>query len=72
LTPRATKAPSVEAALTGKNLNDASITAAANAVVNDLGNDLLGDINTSAEYRKAMAPVYVKRAVKKAIARAGA
>jgi carbon-monoxide dehydrogenase medium subunit len=70
LTPQATKAPSVEAALVGQTLDEASITAAARAIEDDLGDDLLGDFYTSAEYRKAMAPVYVQRALKIAAERA--
>ncbi|MBI1876647.1 MAG: xanthine dehydrogenase family protein subunit M [Chloroflexi bacterium] len=70
LVPAATKARSVEAALVGKALNDATITAAAEAVKNDLGDDIIGDIHASAEYRQAMASVYVKRAVTAAAQRA--
>ena len=70
LTPKATKAPSVEAALVGQALDEAGIAAAAKAVEDDLGDDLLGDFYTSAEYRKAMAPVYVQRALKTAAERA--
>ncbi|MBF0276675.1 MAG: xanthine dehydrogenase family protein subunit M [SAR324 cluster bacterium] len=63
LTECATKAPSVEAALTGKALNEATIAAAADAVAGDLTGDILSDFQTSAAYRKAMVKVYVKRAV---------
>jgi carbon-monoxide dehydrogenase medium subunit len=70
LTPKATKAPSVEAALVGQVLDEARIAEAARAVADDLGDDLLGDFYTSAEYRKAMASVYVRRALKKAAERA--
>ena len=70
LTPSATKAPSVEAALVGNSLDAATIAAAAEAVQNDVGDDILGDIHASADYRKAMAAVYVKRAVAAAAERA--
>lgn len=70
LTPHATKAPSVEAALIGKALNADAIAAAAEAVQNDLGADLIGDIHASADYRRAMATVFVKRAVTAAAERA--
>ena len=70
LTPNATRCPSVEAALSGKALNDESISAAADAVTNDLPDDLIGDIHASEEYRRAMAAVYVKRALMKAAERA--
>jgi len=66
LVPAATKAPSVEAALVGKALNADNIKAAAAAVTNDLGDDLIGDMHASADYRRAMAAVYVARALMKA------
>jgi len=70
LTPNARKASSVEAALVGKALDEAAIAAAADAVSSDLGDDVMGDIHASAEYRTAMAPVFVKRALAKAAERA--
>ena len=70
LTPSATRAPSVEAALAGKALDEANIAIAAGEVENDLGGDLLGDMHAGADYRKAMAPVFVKRALLAAAARA--
>ena len=36
----------------------------------DLGNDVAGDIYASAEYRRAMAPVFTRRALAAAAARA--
>lgn len=71
LTPKATKANSVGAALTGQPLNDDNIASAAQAVSKDLGDNILGDIHADADYRRAMAPVYVKRALMKAAERAG-
>ncbi len=71
LTPKATRASSVEAALVGKPLNDETLAAAAAAVANDLGDDVMGDIHANADYRRAMAPVFVKRALAKAVERAG-
>ena len=38
--------------------------------VADLGNDVAGDIYASAEYRRAMAPVFTRRALAAAAARA--
>lgn len=70
LTPSATKASSVEAALVGKSLDEATLAAAAEAVHNDLGGEIIGDIHASADYRKSMAPVYVKRALTAAVQRA--
>jgi len=70
LLPSARRVTAVEAALTGKALSDATIADAANRVASDLGNDVSGDLFASAEYRSAMAPVYVKRAIAAAAARA--
>ncbi|MEM7802743.1 MAG: xanthine dehydrogenase family protein subunit M, partial [Chloroflexota bacterium] len=70
LLPSATRASSVEAALVGKEMTDANIQAAAEAVAADLGDDVMADIHASADYRRAMAVVYVKRAIETAVSRA--
>jgi CO/xanthine dehydrogenase FAD-binding subunit len=61
----------VEQGLTGQSLNDGAIAAAAAQVKADLGDQVSGDIFASAAYRTAVAPVYVKRAIAAAAARAG-
>ncbi len=66
-----TRASSVEAALAGSDLSDAALDAAAEAVAGDFGGDPIGDIFASAEYRKAMAAVYLRRALGIACSRAG-
>jgi carbon-monoxide dehydrogenase medium subunit len=71
LTPSAKRAGSVEAALTGKSLDPEAINEAAQAIQNDLGDEILGDIHAGAEYRKSMATVFVKRAITAAAERAG-
>jgi carbon-monoxide dehydrogenase medium subunit len=71
LLPNARRARGVEGALAGKPLNDASIAAASSQVNKDLGSEVTGDIFASAAYRTAVAPVYVKRAIAAAAARAG-
>ena len=71
LVPVATRATSVEQALAGQTPSADAIAAAAAAVSADLGDDLIGDIYASAEYRRAMAPVSVKRALTAAVKRAG-
>ena len=71
LLPHATRATAVERALTGKSLDTATIASAAAQVGSDLGGEVTGDIFASAEYRAAVAPVYVKRAIAAAAARAG-
>jgi carbon-monoxide dehydrogenase medium subunit len=64
------KAPAVEAALTGKALTAENIEAAAAKIVDDMGDNVNGDIHASAEYRTAMAPIYVARALSTAASRA--
>ncbi len=62
LVPRPVRAAAVEKALVGQALSAETIAKAAGQVSQDLGTDILGDIFASAEYRKAVAPVWVKRA----------
>jgi carbon-monoxide dehydrogenase medium subunit len=69
LVPRPTRLPSVEGALVGQALTADVIADAANRGGPDLGDDILGDIYASAEYRKAVAPVWIKRALTAAAAR---
>ena len=71
LVPVTTRAAAVEQALAGQAPSADVIAAAAAAVSADLGDNLIGDIYASAEYRRAMAPVCVKRALKAAVERAG-
>ena len=73
LVPAPVRCGAVEQALTGQAASADTIAAAAGAVTGDLGADdaLLGDIFASAEYRKAVAPVYVRRALTAAVERAG-
>jgi carbon-monoxide dehydrogenase medium subunit len=69
LTPTAVRAASVETALVGARVSPDAIARAANAVAGDVGGDLLEDIFASAEYRRAMAAVYAKRALASAFER---
>lgn len=71
LVPTPRNAPSVESALTGKSTTPEVVSEAARRVSDDLGDDLLGDIFASAEYRRAMAEVYARRSVGLALQRAG-
>jgi aerobic carbon-monoxide dehydrogenase medium subunit len=70
LLPAPARAPSVEAALVGARQSAETIAKAAALVSKDLGPDVSGDIFASAEYRRAMAPVFVKRALTAAFTRA--
>jgi aerobic carbon-monoxide dehydrogenase medium subunit len=71
LLPHAKRLASVERALTGQAPSDANVTAAADEwIAVDLGTEITGDLYASAEYRAAVAPVYVRRALAAAAARA--
>ena len=70
LLPAAKRASGVEAALIGSRPSPEAIAKAAATASQDLGDDLLGDIFASADYRRAMAPVFVKRALIAAFERA--
>ena len=69
LVPRPTRLSSVESALVGQVLTADVIANAANRGEPDLGDDILGDIYASAEYRRAVVPVWIKRALTAAAAR---
>lgn len=71
LTPKATRASSVAAALVGQAPSAENLAAAAAAVANDLGDEVMGDMHASEEYRRQMAPVFVRRALEAAVSRAG-
>jgi carbon-monoxide dehydrogenase medium subunit len=71
LLTHARRAAAVESALAGKPATAATFASAAAQVATDLGNEVTGDLFASAEYRAAMAPVYVKRVLEAAAARAG-
>jgi carbon-monoxide dehydrogenase medium subunit len=67
LTPKPTRSPAVEGALTGLSLTMESIANAAGLVGNDLGDDLLGDVYASADYRRNMAGIELKHAIYHAV-----
>jgi carbon-monoxide dehydrogenase medium subunit len=70
LVPKPVRASSVERAIVGHSLSAEVIGSAAELVDQDLGRDVLGDLYASAEYRKAVAPVWAKRALSAAADRA--
>ncbi len=72
LVSHARRLPAVEKALQGQKPTDTVIADAAARTTGDLAGDASGDIFASAEYRAAMAPVYVRRALAAAFGRAGA
>jgi carbon-monoxide dehydrogenase medium subunit len=63
LVPRPVRVVAVEKALTGQALSPDVINKAATQVSQDLGAEILGDLFASADYRKAVAPVWVGRAL---------
>ena len=67
VTPKPTRSQSVESALRGKELTLDSIAEATALVSNDLGDDLLGDVYASADYRRSMAGVELKHALYHAV-----
>ena len=67
--PRPVRATTVEKALTGQVLSPESIAQASRQVAQDLGDDILGDLYASADYRKNVASVWVKRAITAAVER---
>jgi carbon-monoxide dehydrogenase medium subunit len=69
LLPAASRCIAVERALKGQRVSASDMSRVA-AEVKGVLNDVLGDIYASAEYRSAMAPVYVERALTTALARA--
>ncbi len=71
LTPHAKLASSVSNALVGKKLTEENINTAVSEIHKHLGDDVMGDIHASAEYRRQMAPVFVARAITAATERAG-
>jgi carbon-monoxide dehydrogenase medium subunit len=68
LAPKAFRAKSVEDALRGKTLDEATISAAAAQADTD-ALDAMEDIHASGDYRRHLARVYAKRAVQTAAAR---
>ena len=69
LVPTPIRAAAVERALVGQPLSDATFVNAASQVSGDLGADLIGDLYASAEYRKAVAPAWVRKALTAAASR---
>ena len=71
LVPKPVRCGAVEAALNDQPPTAETFAAAAATASGDVGDDLLGDVFASGEYRKAVAPVYVRRAIEAAAGRAG-
>lgn len=65
-TPKATLSAAAANALVGSSLDAAALDAAAKALSADLS-DVMGDVYAPEDYRRAMAGVYLKRAVRAAM-----
>ncbi|MBZ0280976.1 MAG: xanthine dehydrogenase family protein subunit M [Anaerolineae bacterium] len=65
--PKAVRSPGAEAALTGSALDAAALDHAAQALMNDIGGEVMGDVFAPEAYRQAMAGVYLKKAVHAAL-----
>lgn len=71
LTPKAVVLDPVGEALQGKPVTEENAKNAAQAALDVVGGDVMGDTYASAEYRRRMLPVFVSRALLKAASRAG-
>ncbi|HSR50042.1 MAG TPA: xanthine dehydrogenase family protein subunit M [Acidobacteriota bacterium] len=65
--PSATRSPAAELALAGSRLDEDSLSAAAQALMDELGDDVMDDLHAPRDYRRAMCGVYFKRAVRSAL-----
>jgi carbon-monoxide dehydrogenase medium subunit len=65
--PKATRSPAAEGALTGTELNDAALESAADVLLDDIGDSVIGDVFAPEDYRKTVTKVYFKRAVRAAL-----
>jgi carbon-monoxide dehydrogenase medium subunit len=70
LVPRPARLESVEQALIGQPATGATAQAAAAGTSGSLGDDVMGDVFASAEYRRAVAGTYVARAIAAALTKA--
>lgn len=70
LTAMPTRLPAVEQALAGKALTAETIAAASGAAAGNLGDDVMGDVFASGEYRRGVVGAWVARALTTAASRA--
>jgi aerobic carbon-monoxide dehydrogenase medium subunit len=67
--PKATRSPGAEATLSGSALDDNAINAAADALLDDVSDSIMGDMFAPEDYRRKVTKVYFKRAVHTALGR---
>ncbi len=65
--PTVRRAAGAESVLAGSDLSDGVLEEAAVRLTAELGDDLIGDGFASAEYRRAMCGVYLKRVIRRAL-----
>ena len=71
LTAKATLLESVAGGLVGNPITEESAESAAQAAVDEIGDDVMGDLYAGEDYRRDMLPVFVARALTAAGSRAG-
>jgi carbon-monoxide dehydrogenase medium subunit len=71
LTAKATVLGSLASALVGNAITEEAADGAALAAVDEIGDDVMGDLYAGVEYRRDMLPVFVSRALMAARSRAG-
>lgn len=65
--PKAMRSPGAEAALSGSTLDAGALDHAAQALMNDIGGEVMGDVFAPEAYRRAMAGIYLKKAIRAAV-----
>ena len=71
LTPKATVLTSVADAVVGQPVTEESIENAARAALDEVGDQVMGDVYAGTEYRRDLLPIFVARALTAAASRAG-
>lgn len=71
LTPKATVLGSVADAVVGQPVTEESTENAARAALDEVGDQVMGDVYAGAEYRRDLLPIFVARALTAAASRAG-
>ncbi len=71
LTPTATVLSSVGSSLVGNQITAEAVESASQGAVDEVGDNVMGDVYAGEQYRRDMLPVFVARAVTSAASRAG-
>jgi carbon-monoxide dehydrogenase medium subunit len=70
LTPKAMVLGSVASSMQGNPVDEATVANAAQAAIDEVGDDIIGDLYAGVDYRRDMLPVFVARALTAAVSRA--